>query len=201
MEIGKGFLMKLRTPLVLAIVVMSATGCGTKSVPTSSPTPLTSVSKNVVIPSAAKAYRAALENSLTSANSKGLTELWSDSTGKLVTVVVQDANNGVCAQSDLVINDTQEIDSAGMMPSVLMAELEGLEANTGTDIGSVKNTASGDIEVANFIDDTHYLTTYALDSSGRIASATQLAEGELAATATFTYAITPEGAKALRAVK
>lgn len=201
METRKGTVMKLRISLVLVIATLTTCACGTKSVPTSSPSPSSSVSSNVVIPSAAAAYRQALDQSLAAANSTGLTELWSDATGALVTVVVQDPKTGVCAQADLIIKDTQLIDADGMMPSVLLAELDGLEANTGTDIGSVKSPASGVIEVANFIDDTHYVTTYTLDSAGRISSAQQLAEGELAATATFSYSITTEGATALSAVQ
>ena len=201
MERGKGIVMKLRVSLTIALVALSASACGLKSTPTASPTPSVSISPNVVVPSAAKLYRNALELSLETANSTGLTELWTDAAGALVTVVVQDANNGMCAQSDLVVKDTQMIDSDGMMPSVLLAELDGLEASTGTDVGYVKSTSSDTIEVANFIDDIHYVTRYTLDDSGHIASARQFAEGELAATATFTYSVTSEGARALKAIQ
>lgn len=191
--------MKLQTTIAIAALAFCMSACGSKPATTTSATPSVSLSPNDVAPSAAKAYRQALDRSLAASQSMGLTELWKDATGSLVTVLVESPNDGICVQSDLVIKDTQLIDQEAMMPSVLIAELDGLEANSGSDIGSVKFATNGDIEVANFIDDTHYVTTYALDQGGRISSATQFAEGELAATASFRYEVTPDGQKALDA--
>lgn len=163
--------------------------------------PSRSSSPNDVSPSAAKEYRKALELSLASANSSGLTELWRDATGELVTVVAQAPHDGVCVQADLVVKDSQLIDSGGMMPSVLLDELAGLETNNGTDIGSVKSPKVGTFIVKNFVEDIHYLTIYTTDEQGRIATAQQQTEGEPSATAQFSYTLTTEGKKAIADVK
>lgn len=192
--------MKLQTTLIVATLALGTSACASKPVASPSIAPSVSISPNHIAPNAAKAYRQALNRSLSDAQSLGLTELWSDSTETLVTVVVQDPKTGVCAQSDLIMKETQLIDVEAMMPSVLIAELDGLESNSGSDVGSVTLSANGDIKVTNFMDDTHYTTTYTIDSSGRIATATQFAEGELTATASFDYHVTDEGKRALAEV-
>ena len=202
--------MKFRIVLIASVAALAISACAGSNAnsthtpvasPSATATPLESLSPNAIAPSAAKAYRAALELSLASANSHGLTELWHDATGALVTVVAQAPNDGVCVQADLVVKDAQLIDAGGMMPSVLLDELAGLEANTGTDIGSVQSTKPGTFEVKNFVEDIHYVTIYTTDASGRIATALQSAEGEPAATATFTYSLTTEGKKAISDAK
>lgn len=202
--------MKFRIVVITGIIAVATSACGnTTAHSTQSPVasispsvePSESISPNAVAPNAAKAYRSALERSLASANSHGLTELWRDSTGDLVTVVAQAPNDGICVQADLVVKDAQLIDAGGMMPSVLLDELTGLESNTGTDIGSVQSTKPGTFEVKNFVEDIHYDTIYTTDKNGRIASASQRAEGEPSATATFSYSLTTEGKKAISEVK
>ncbi len=200
--------MKIRSALVIVTVTLFVSACGgSKVAATKSPTitpsevPSQSASPNDVSPTAAKAYRKALELSLASAQSTGLTELWRDSSGSLVTVVAQAAHDGICAQADLVTKDTQVIDSAGMMPSVLLDELAGLENNSGTDTGSVTVPKAGTFVVKNFVEDIHYVTVYTTDSEGRIATAAQQTEGDASATATFTYSLTAEGKKAISDVK
>jgi hypothetical protein len=49
----------------------------------------------------------------------------------------------------------------------------------------------------NPIDETVYVSTYTIDSAGRISSASITAEGEALGTAEYSYEITPEGETAI----
>ncbi len=163
--------------------------------------PTTTATTNSIDPSAAKAYEAALNASQASANSVGLTELWSDETGGLATVLVQAPHDGKCVQSDLIMKTAQIVDSSAMMPTVLLDELDGLKANNGSDTGAISSPSANTFVVKNRIDGSDYVTTYTVDPQGRIASAQQVVDDQPSATATFRYFITSEGKAALAAGK
>ena len=200
-----------RSIVAIAVVLgLALTGCGNKSASPSasesdvviseSVDPAVSYAPNDIDKDAATAYRDALNKSVESAKANGLTELWSDETGALETVLAWDAAKNIAVQSDLINEDTEEIDLEGLMPQSLLDELDSLESNAGDDFGSVKSTGKGVFVITNFIEDINYVTTYEVDSQGRIAKATSMADGEAAGTAVFEYTVTKEGKAALAAV-
>ena len=133
-----------RSAVAIALVLgLALTGCGSKSAsPDASGTdvsmsesadPSVSYAPNDIDKDAATAYREALTKSMDGAKATGLTELWSDETGALETVLAWDPATNMAVQSDLINEDTEEIDLEGLMPQSLLDELDSLESNAGDD--------------------------------------------------------------------
>lgn len=191
------------TVLAAAAAVLLTAGCrasGTAAPDaSSSAVPSASIALNDVDPAAASAYREALNKSLSSARTDGMTELWSEGGSEVSTVLVWDAAAGKGAQSDVASGEVEPIDFESMLPQANLDELDGLEANTGFDVGSVKYK-DGAIIVTTLIDDSSMVTTYTLDAEGRIGAAIATLDGEPAGSATFVYGVAPEGKTALAAL-
>lgn len=191
------------TNVVIAAGCLLLAGCGlnrseSANSPIPSPTrysvaPEPSGSTNIIDLAVASEYRQALEKSLAIAQAKGLTELWSDPDGNLVQIVAFDSRDQRVVQEDVVAEDVQELDSTAIMPAVLIDELDALEGNAATDVGSVTSQSQGTFTILNHIDDSTYITIYELDSNGLIATAKVSVDNELSATAIFNYSLTAEG--------
>ena len=196
---------------LVAVAIFAATaGCGNDSpnagasldvslaAPTQGAGP--TVSPNEIEPDAEREFRAALIKSQESAGESGLTELWFDTDGALVQVAVQDPKTQTCASYDVDADSVFEMDESSMMPARTIAELDGLVAG-GIDQGSVKSEATGVFVITNTIDSSVYVTTYTLDSEGRIAKSVVSSDEEPLGEITYTYSITKEGKAALTALK
>ena len=168
------------------------------SVTASSPVAEPSATPNVIEPAAETAYRSALEASSASARESGLTELWYDTDKDLVQIVVQEPKSKRFVSYDVTDEALYPIDETAMMPTRLLAELDGL-IKGGLDQGSVVTSPSGGFIITNIIDLTVYITTYTLDDAGRIATASIIADDEPLGTVTYNFLITTEGGKALAA--
>lgn len=194
-----------RSIVAAVAVILLTAGCGKggAAVPSDAPSAdasTLSVTPNDIDKSAAAAYRAALVTSLAAAKSDGMTELWSEGGSEISTVLVWDAKAAKGAQHDIASGDVEPIDFESMLPQANIDELDGLEANTGFDIGSVKSK-DGTFIITTKVDDSSMVTTYTLDAQGRIGSATATLDGESAGSATFVYGVAPEGATALAKLK
>ena len=195
---------------ILSLVLVS--GCGNDSAQTqpevtdsaSVATPIApepSGSTNIIDPNAAKSYRDALQKSLAAQAATGLTEIWKDPDGNLAQVVAFDVSMQKGVQHDIVADTAQELSADAMMPTVLLDELDALEGNAATDIGSVTSQKPGTFTVLNHVDDSKYVSVYTLDAQGRIATAEVNVDGDLSAVATFTYSVTDEGKAAFAKLK
>ena len=196
--------------LVLSSVAVTAVllaGCGSSSdeaepsdsysmAPAPS-APVPTSSANIIDPDAANLYRTALEASLAAQSANGLTEIWKDGDGNLAQVVAFDQSTNKAAQHDVIGDTAQELDAAAMMPNVLLDELDALEGNAATDVGSVTSQKKGTFTVLNHIDDSKYVSVYTVDAQNRISSAEVYVDDELSATAKFVYEVTQEGKTAL----
>jgi hypothetical protein len=190
--------------LVLATLIFS--GCSGDSDPlaSGSPNPSTSASgiaptptpSNAISPEVLAAYQKAISASQLSAKQNGLTELLLDFESELVQVSVQDSANSLFLIHDLIEDQVYEVDETAMMPAMLLAELESL-TGTGEGSGTVTSSSPQTFVVTNTIDETVYVSTYTIDSAGRISSASIAAEGEALGTAEYSYEITPEGETAI----
>ena len=156
---------------------------------------------NVIDVDAAKAYRVALEKSLASQADSGLTEVWQDSDGNLAQVVAFDVANGKAVQHDIVADSAQGLTGDAMMPTVLLDELDALEGNAATDKGSVTSQKAGSFTVLNHVDELKYVSVYTVDAQGRIGTAEVTVDGDLSATAVFTYSLTAEAKAAFAKLK
>lgn len=158
---------------------------------------MTSFAPNDIDSKAAKAYRAALEKSYAATKTLGLTELWSDDGSTVATVLAWDPKTATGVQDDLENGEVDKIDFESMMPQANIDELDGLEANTGFDVGSLSSPSPGVFVVTIAIDESSMITTYTIDNQGRIASAVATIDNEPAGSATFVYSVTAEGMAAL----
>jgi hypothetical protein len=158
---------------------------------------MTSFAPNDIDGQAAKAYRAALEKSYAATKTLGLTELWSDDGSTVATVLAWDPKTATGVQDDLENDEVDKIDFESMMPQANIDELDGLEANTGFDVGSLSSPSPGVFVVTIAIDESSMITTYTIDDQGRIASAVATIDNEPAGSATFVYSVTAEGMAAL----
>lgn len=191
---------------IAILLVLSVAGCSkTDSAPeTTTPAPATSQSvdagtaANLIEAQAESAYRTALEASNSAADTLGLTELWYDANLELVQVLVQDPQSKRFVFLDVLEDASYPVDKDSMMPARLLAELDGLIAG-GLDQGSVITGSQGEFIITNTIDLIKYVTTYTLDTDGRIATSSIIADEELLGTVTYNFAITSEGKQALAA--
>ncbi|CAB4336542.1 unannotated protein [freshwater metagenome] len=154
--------------------------------------PETTPSPNFIQADAEAAYRQALLASQASSAESGLTELWFDIDGTLVQIAVQDPKSKVFASEDVTNDSVYEIDESSMMPARSLAELDGLISG-GVDQGSVISNAPGVFVITNTIDLSVYVTTYTLDSQGRIAKSVMVSDDEPIGEINFSYSITKEG--------
>lgn len=186
---------------VLAIAGCSQTAAspeGTAPAPTSLQSGEPGITPNLIEAQAESAYRAALKLSSNAAGTVGLTELWYDTDDELVQIVVQDPKSKRFVSFDVADEAVYPIDETAMMPTRLLAELDGLIAG-GIDQGSVITGKQGEFIITNTIELIKYVTTYTLDAQGRIATASIIADEELLGTATYSFSITAEGTRALAA--
>lgn len=158
-------------------------------------------STNIIDADAAAAYRIALEKSLAAQTATGLTEVWRDPDGNIAQVVAFDVDAQAAVQHDIIADTATELAGDAMMPNVLLSELEALEANAATDVGSVSSQKAGSFTVLNHVDDSKYISVYTIDDQGRIAKAEVSVDDELSAVATFTYSLTDEGKAAFAKMK
>jgi hypothetical protein len=156
-------------------------------------------SPNEIEPDAEREFRAALIKSQEGAAESGLTELWFDSDGVMVQVVVQDPKTNTFASYDIDADSVFEMDETSMMPARTIAELDGLMAG-GEDQGSITSEASGRFTVTNIIDQSTYITVYTLDKEGRIEKSVISSDDEPLGEITYTYGVTKEGKSALDAL-
>ena len=190
------------TPLVIAVAL---TGCSSHSNaqpsgtanPSVSSSPVITIPPNVIDKNAAVEYRTAIETSLTAATAAGLTETWKASDGTVTQLVVFDPVSGRTVEFDAVNSVGDDLDVGAIMPNMLMAELDGLESNSGTDTGAVASPAAGTFVITNHIDGAEYVSTYVVDSQKRIISAHLVVDGEVAGDNTYEYTVTSAGAAAL----
>ena len=160
--------------------------------------PIPSLSPNDIDKNAAVEYRKALETSLAVAMHYGLTETWNGPDGTLYQIVVFDPASERTVQDDALNQVATDLDSGALMPNMLMAELDGLESNSGTDTGAVKSPAAGTFVITNHIDGSEYVSTYVVDTQSRIISAHLTVDGEVAGDNTYEYTVTTAGAAALK---
>jgi hypothetical protein len=197
--------------VVLAIGLTS--GCGNSAtsgadatdLPTAAATELpanlpTAPAKNEVNPDAAKAYRAALEASLAAMRKSGLTELTYDTDNTLIDVLAYNPANKRVVEQDVEYGDVEELDESASMPNSLLDELDGLEADNGTDVGTVTSPQPGVIVVTSFLEETVYVSTYTINSAGLIESASLVLDGDDLGTTKYVYSLTPEAKKAFDAL-
>ena len=194
-------LSKLSIALLLALTLAgcsqpAATPKTSANTDASSPASEPSATPNLIEPVAEASYRSALEASATSAGTAGLTELWYDTDENLVQIVVQDPKSNRFVSYDVTDEALYPIDVSAMMPTRLLAELDGL-IKGGLDEGSVVSSSSGGFVITNTIDLTKYVTTYTVDDSGRIATAEIIADDEPLGTVTYNFSITADGKRAL----
>lgn len=186
---------------VLAIAGCSQTDASPESTapaPASSQSGEPGTAPNLIEAQAESSYRSALELSSKAAATLGLTELWYDTDDALVQIVVQDPKSKRFVSFDVADEAVYPIDETAMMPTRLLAELDGLIAG-GIDQGSVITGNQGEFIITNTIDLIKYVTTYTLDGQGCIATASIVADEELLGTVTFNFLITAEATKALAA--
>lgn len=158
-------------------------------------------STNIIDTDAAKEYRSSLEKSLSAQGASGLTEIWRDSDDNVAQVVAFDPTKTFAVQHDIIADEASQLESDATMPSILLDELDALEANSATDIGSVSSQKVGTYTVMNQIDDSKYVTVYTIDDQGRIATAEVFVDDELSAVAKFVYSLTDEGLTAYQKIK
>ncbi len=194
---------KLGIALLAGALTLGISACGgneaepTSSTEVSAPPIEASQSPNEIQQDAATAYRSAIQESDKSAASDGLTELWYDSDNALTQVVVQDPASGKFVVHDLDDDTALYITKDAMMPTRLLGELDGLIAG-GADRGSVVSNNPGEFVITNTVDLIVYVTTYTLDSQGRISQAVLVADDEPLGNITFKYEITSEGKASLK---
>ena len=195
--------------LSLALIAVVVTGCGSKDVlvkPTASvgasdmpPTDGSAAPNNNVNASAAKAYRDALTKSLAAAKSDGLTEVWTDEGNAPSTVLSWNGSTKKGVQQDLTDDSAEAIDFDAMMPQANIDELDSIEQNL--DQGTVEMKSATVFIVTTIMDESKFVTTYTLDSQGRLGKAASTIDGDPAGNATFDYSVTSAGAKAFKALK
>lgn len=156
---------------------------------------------NIIDVDVAKEYRLSLEKSLAAQTAAGLTEIWRDSDDNLAQVIAFDPAKDYAVQHDIIADEASQLEGDSMMPSVLLDELEALEENAATDIGSVSSQKAGTYTVMNRIDDSKYVTVYTIDDQARISTAEVFVDDELSAVAKFIYSITDEGTAAYAKLK
>lgn len=164
---------------------------------TDMPTPPT---KNQVDPNAAKTYRTALEASLAAMKATGLTELTYDTDNKLIDVLAYNSANKRVVEQDVEYGDVEELDDSASMPNSLLDELDGLQADNGTDVGTIASPKPGVIVVTTFLDDSVYVSTYTINAAGLIESASIVLDGDDLGVTKYVYALTPEAKKAFQAL-
>ena len=145
-------------------------------------------------------YRKAINLSQAAANASGLTELWFDSDGGLVSVSVQNSDQGKFATQDLVDLSVYPINELEMMPAMLLAELDEL-VESDLSWKNVVLNESNKVEVTNEIDGIIYVTQYEIGKDGLIYKATINADGEPLGEVLYSYEVTKEGEAALTALK
>ena len=161
------------------------------------PSPLAS---NDIDPAAAKVYRDALNASLAAMKSTGLTELTYDTDNALIDLVAYDAATKRVVEQDVEFGDATELDDSATMPNSLLDELDGLEAGTGTDSGSVKSPSAGTIVVTSYLEDTTYITTYTIDAQGRISESSLVLDGDPIGVTKYDYSLTKDAKAAFKAL-
>ena len=195
----------LKTIAALSIV-LALTACGSKGAsPSASGTPVgsgvpTPMVSNDIDPNAAKGYRDALKASLAAMQSSGLTELTYDTDNALIDVLAYDPSNKRVVEQDVEFGDAEELDDSATMPNSLLDELDGLESGTGSDSGSIKSPSAGTFVVTSFLEDTTYVSTYTLDSAGRIATSTIVMDGDSIGVTKYEYSVTKEAKAAFKAL-
>ena len=200
--------------VIISSIVISAAllgACGNSdsadnSLPTTSALPLPVAPEptgtaNVIDADAAMEYRASLEKSLGAQNESGITEIWRDPDGNIAQVVAFDATKTYAVQHDIIADEATQLESDAMMPTVLLDELDALEGNASTDVGSVSSQKAGTYTVLNHIDDSKYVTVYTVDDQNRISTAEVYVDDELSAVAKFIYSLTDEGTAAYAKLK
>ena len=207
---GQGVL--VRKVILVSLIISGAlvSGCGNNAddaagtefslapVPTA---PVPTGTANIIDTDVAKQYRASLEKSLAAQNQSGITEIWSDPDGNIAQVVAFDVSKSFAVQHDIIADEATQLESDAMMPTVLLDELDALEGNASTDVGSVSSQKAGTYTVMNHIDDSQYVTVYTIDDQNRISSAKVYVDDELSASAKFVYGLTDEGTAAYAKLK
>lgn len=196
---------KLTIAFVAGALAIGVSACSKDAA--SSPTPTdsaasapsieASASPNLIQPDAADAYRTAIGASEKSAATSGLTELWYDTDQVLSQVAVQDPASKKYVIHDLNDETALYITQDAMMPARLLGELDGL-IKGGEDRGSVVSNKPGEFVITNTVDLIVYVTTYTLDTQGRIASSVIIADDEPLGNITYKYEVTAEGKAALK---
>lgn len=196
---------KFAVAFIASALALATSACsrGESATPTSTdlaasaPAIEASPSANVIQQDAATAYRIAIQASEKSAATDGLTELWFDSDQVLSQVAVQDPVSKKFVIHDLNDETALYIAKDAMMPARLLGELDGL-IKGGVDRGSVVSTKPGEFVVTNTVDLIVYVTTYAIDAQGRIATAVIVADDEPLGNIDYKYEVTKEGKAALK---
>ena len=82
----------------------------------------------------------------------------------------------------------------------LLDELDGLEADNGTDVGTITSPKPGTIVVTSFLEDTVYESTYVINAAGLIESATIVLDGDPLGLTKYDYSVTAEAKAAFKAL-